>query len=85
MLVPKNVYKPRLEGDVKTVQDGDEWCYRRLRYNLGVPEGTKEIPPGDVTPLEYNLDILNGVSFSKGCYIGERALRYFTGECSVIY
>lgn len=22
-------------------------------------------------PLEYNLDALNGVSYSKGCYVGQ--------------
>lgn len=22
-------------------------------------------------PLEYNLDALNGISYSKGCYVGQ--------------
>jgi len=26
---------------------------------------------GHAMPLEYNLDGLNGVSYSKGCYVGQ--------------
>lgn len=29
------------------------------------------IPAGAAIPLEYNLDWLHGVSFKKGCYIGQ--------------
>lgn len=25
-------------------------------------------------PLEYNLDALNGVSYSKGCYVGQELI-----------
>ena len=38
-------------------------------------------PPGEAIPLEYNLDALNGVSFSKGCYLGQEltAMTHFRG------
>ncbi|KAH8248306.1 hypothetical protein KR038_010649 [Drosophila bunnanda] len=45
--------------------------YQLLRYKLGVGEGSKELPPGKCFPLEANADYLNGVSFQKGCYIGQ--------------
>ncbi|KAH8280988.1 hypothetical protein KR054_006388 [Drosophila jambulina] len=45
--------------------------YQVLRYKLGVGEGTKELPPGKCFPLEANADYLNGVSFQKGCYVGQ--------------
>ena len=45
----------------------DEWL--RHRVSLGVPEGRAEL--GDVLWLETNAVELNGVSFSKGCYIGQ--------------
>ena len=45
--------------------------YRHLRYRLGVLEGPLELPPGDVMPIEANIDYLNGISFHKGCYIGQ--------------
>jgi folate-binding protein YgfZ len=45
----------------------DAWLKHRLA--LGVPEGRAEL--GDVLWLEANATELNGVSFSKGCYIGQ--------------
>lgn len=45
----------------------DEWNSHRL--SLGVPEGRAEL--GDILWLETNAAELNGVSFSKGCYIGQ--------------
>ena len=44
-----------------------EW--RAHRLSLGVPEGRDEL--GDVLWLEANAAELNGVSFSKGCYVGQ--------------
>lgn len=45
----------------------EEW--RRHRLALGVPEGRAEM--ADVLWLEANAAELNGVSFSKGCYVGQ--------------
>ena len=45
--------------------------YQVLRYRQGIPEGSLEIPPGKCTPLEYNIEYMHGVSFHKGCYIGQ--------------
>ena len=44
-----------------------EW--RAHRLSLGVPEGRSEL--GDVLWLETNAAELHGVSFSKGCYVGQ--------------
>lgn len=43
------------------------WLVHRL--TLGVPEGRAEL--GDVLWLESNAVELNGVSFTKGCYVGQ--------------
>jgi len=45
--------------------------YREQRYKLGVAEGVADLEPGKAFPLESNLVFLNGVSFSKGCYLGQ--------------
>ena len=43
------------------------WLEHRLR--LGVAEGATEL--GDLLWLECNADELNGVSFTKGCFVGQ--------------
>ena len=55
-----------------SADDGDQpadkaWLAHRLA--LGVPETRAEL--GDILWLETNAVELNGVSFSKGCYIGQ--------------
>lgn len=45
--------------------------YDALRVPLGVPEGGKDYAFGDAYPHEADFDLLDGVSFTKGCYIGQ--------------
>lgn len=55
--------------------------YTELRYQLGVSEGCRDMPSGTSFPLECNCDYLHGVSFHKGCYLGQEltARTYHTG------
>lgn len=67
---------PRLEGlgwRWLAARSGDaeaaDEAWRAHRLKLGVTEGRAEL--GDILWLETNAAELNGVSFNKGCYIGQ--------------
>jgi len=45
--------------------------YTLRRYLRGVPEGSAEIPSGAALPAEHNIDVMSGIDFRKGCYIGQ--------------
>lgn len=45
--------------------------YDLLRYKNCILEGSKEIETNVSLPLETNLDLLGGISFEKGCFIGQ--------------
>ncbi|HWK38985.1 MAG TPA: folate-binding protein, partial [Hyphomicrobium sp.] len=44
------------------------------RIGLGVPEGGKDFGFGDAFPHEALFDQLHGVSFEKGCYVGQEVV-----------
>ncbi len=46
-------------------------AYERLRLSLGVPDGSRDMAIDKATLLENNFEALNGVDFSKGCYVGQ--------------
>jgi hypothetical protein len=46
-------------------------AYNHLRLTLGVPDGSRDMVPGESILLEYNLEHLNAISFTKGCYVGQ--------------
>ncbi len=45
--------------------------YDLVRYKNCIPEGTKEIEINTTLPMEINLDLLGGISFEKGCFVGQ--------------
>jgi tRNA-modifying protein YgfZ len=69
---PKVVNDPRLNAlGWRWLAPADEpasgWLEHRLR--LGICEGRAEV--GDILWLECNAAELNGVSFAKGCFVGQ--------------
>jgi folate-binding protein YgfZ len=48
--------------------------YDAHRIALGVPEGGIDYPLGDTFPHEALFDQLNGVSFKKGCFVGQEVV-----------
>lgn len=57
------------------------YSYRKHRYTYGVGEGTIELQTEKCFPFEVNCDYMHGISFHKGCYLGQEftARTYHTG------
>jgi len=51
----------------------DLTAYRRNRFNLGIPEG-EDFEKDRSIILEWGLEELNGISFTKGCYMGQELM-----------
>jgi folate-binding protein YgfZ len=49
----------------------DETAYDAMRLALGVPDPGKDSPPETDYPIEANFDLLNGIDFQKGCFVGQ--------------
>lgn len=62
----------RAGSDDLTGADATAWHARRIA--LGVPDGGRDFAYGDAFPHEALLDQLGGVSFKKGCYIGQEVV-----------
>jgi len=62
------------ELDRLGVVAGLEDAYAAHRIALGVPEGGADFAYGDTFPHEANMDLVHGVDFKKGCYIGQEVV-----------
>jgi tRNA-modifying protein YgfZ len=54
--------------------DASADAYHAHRIACGIPEEGRDYPLGDTFPHEANFDLLNGASFSKGCYVGQEVV-----------
>jgi folate-binding protein YgfZ len=45
--------------------------YDRLRIVNAVPDGSRDMEVGKAILLESNIDLLGGISWDKGCYMGQ--------------
>ncbi len=50
---------------------GDFAAYDAARIGLGLPDGSRDFIADKLLLLEGGADILNGVDFEKGCYVGQ--------------
>ncbi len=58
-----------LAGDIATGATEDDWQAHRL--SGGVPDPTADAPSDKTYPIEANFDLLNGIDFQKGCFVGQ--------------
>ena len=51
--------------------DADAADYDRHRLRLGLPDGSRDLESGRTVLLEAGFDELHGISWTKGCYMGQ--------------
>lgn len=49
-------------------------AYKQELYKRGIAENGDDFSYGNSIPLEYNIVLMDGVSFSKGCYLGQELI-----------
>ena len=54
--------------------DAGEAAYEAHRIAQGVPKGGVDFTYGDAFVHDVNLDLMNGVDFKKGCYVGQEVV-----------
>lgn len=53
---------------------GNRIDFDGCRITNCIPEGSRDYPLGDTFPHEANWDRMSGVSFTKGCYVGQEVV-----------
>lgn len=48
-----------------------EDAYDAWRLSLGVPDPGRDCLPDKTFPIEANFDLLHGIDFKKGCFVGQ--------------
>jgi len=46
-------------------------AYDAHRLAIGVPDPAHDAPPETTFPIEANFDLLGGIDFKKGCFVGQ--------------
>ena len=67
----QNIIRVYDNDKTKFKTNSDENIYNFLRFKSCVLEGPLEILANTTLPSEINLDLLDGISFDKGCFIGQ--------------
>ena len=49
-------------------------AYEAQRIACGIPEGGQDFAYGEAFPHEANMDLIGGVDFKKGCYVGQEVV-----------
>lgn len=57
----------RPAGTVLATEDD----HQAHRLSIGVPDPANDAPSDTTYPIEANFDLLNGIDFKKGCFVGQ--------------
>jgi folate-binding protein YgfZ len=64
------VKNPKTRADI----GASEALYNSDKYMHALPDGNTDMKYGRSFPLDYGAEQLNGVSYTKGCYIGQEVI-----------
>jgi tRNA-modifying protein YgfZ len=73
------IFDPRLNEmgaryyGTQAAEDGLH-AYHERRIRLGLAEGGHDFASGEIFPHEANFDQIGGVSFTKGCFVGQEVV-----------
>ena len=59
----------QISTEISTLDD-----YNQHRIELCIPTGVNDFDYGTVFPHDINMDYLNGIDFSKGCFVGQEVV-----------
>jgi tRNA-modifying protein YgfZ len=60
--------------EATTDWSGDDSVYRAARIAAGIAEQGADFPANDAFAHDIGLDILDGIDFKKGCYVGQEVV-----------
>lgn len=64
----------RVYGSLAQAAGADAEAFRSLRIGAGIAEAESDFPAADVFPHDVLLDQNAGVSFRKGCFVGQEVV-----------
>ncbi len=67
-------FRAVLSEDVNPELPASPASYDAMRVAACIPEGGKDYAYGDAFPHEACFDLLHGVNFKKGCYVGQEVV-----------
>jgi folate-binding protein YgfZ len=57
--------------DKKIVSEMPSDAYENMRISLGIPDGAHDMVVDKSIPLEWGMDELSAIAWTKGCYMGQ--------------
>jgi folate-binding protein YgfZ len=72
VVLPAEAAQAALEAAGAKISPAQNWQGRRI--SMGIPEGGQDFIYGDTFPHEADMDLIGGVDFNKGCFIGQEVV-----------
>jgi folate-binding protein YgfZ len=71
---PRSPDMPARRYGERVLPGDDLSAYHAARIAAGIAEQGIDLGEGDVFPADINMDLLNGVDFKKGCFVGQEVV-----------